>query len=71
MTKVSSNFNGDILCLNFSVCAYVCLGVSNTVRSDVGLGVDSCVGSDVCSEVHSGVGIFSRFFIGVFLLHQV
>ena len=42
-TKLSRNFNEDVLCLDFLVCACVVLGISNTV----GLGVGSGVGSGV------------------------
>ena len=48
-TKLSLNFNEDVLCLDYSACAFVGLAVSNTV----GLGVSS----DVDSGFTSGVGI--------------
>ena len=58
-TKLSHNFDGDIVCLDFLVCASVGSGVSNTVGSGAVLGVGS------------GVKILSRFFIGNMLLLQL
>ena len=45
--KLFCIFNRDILCLDFLVCAFVGLGDSNTVGSDVLSGVASGVGSGV------------------------
>ena len=55
-TKLSLNFNEDVLCLDYSACAFVGLAVSNTV----GLGVSS----DVDSGFTSGVGILFWLFTG-------
>ena len=55
LTKFSCNFNGDILCLDLSVCAFVVLGVLNTTGSGV---------------VSPGAGSSVGIMCGYFLLHQ-
>ena len=56
-------FNRDILCLDFLVRAFVGLGDSNTVGSDVL--------SSVASGVGSGVGIWFKFSTGNILFFKL
>ena len=47
--KFSCNFNEDIVCLDFLVCAFVGLGEWNSVASAIPLGVNSgvCSGFEI------------------------